>query len=110
MRVLKLVLAALLLVLIVLFAIANREIVTVDLLPEPLDQVLAVSADVPLFVVSLVSVLVGLILGYLFEWAREWKYRRRAAERSREAERLAREVERLKTQGRPDDDVLALVS
>jgi lipopolysaccharide assembly protein A len=110
MRTIKLILLALILIAIVLLALANREIVTVQLLPEPLDQVLAVSVDVPLFVVGLVSILVGMVLGYILEWLREYKYRRRAAQKAREAEQLSRELDRVKKSGKPEDDVLALIN
>jgi uncharacterized membrane-anchored protein YhcB (DUF1043 family) len=70
-----------------------------------------VSVRVPLFVVSLVSIVVGIVLGYLFEWLREHKYRRRASLKAREADRLNREVDRLRKEtGRAEDDVLALLS
>jgi lipopolysaccharide assembly protein A len=110
MRTIKLILLALILIAIVLLALANREIVTVQLLPEPLDQVVAASVDVPLFVVGLVSILVGMVLGYILEWLREYKYRRRAAQKSREAEQLSRELDRVKKSGKPEDDVLALIN
>ena len=110
MRVIKLTLLGIILTAIVLLAVANREIVTVDLLPSPLAAILPWSVEVPLYLVSLLSILVGMILGYILEWLREHRYRRRAAEKAREAERLAREVARLKQANRPEDDVLALIS
>ncbi|CAN5707263.1 hypothetical protein BH23PSE1_BH23PSE1_11660 [soil metagenome] len=111
MRTIKLLLLALILIAIVLLALANRDLVTLNVLPEELSGILARSIDLPLFVVILASVVVGLALGYILEWLREHRHRRRAAEKSREAARLAREVDRLKTQsGKPDDDVLALLT
>lgn len=110
MRTIKLILLAIILVAIVLLALANREVVTVDLLPPPLSTIAPYSVDLPLFLVSLVSIGVGLVLGYILEWLREHRHRRRAAEKAREAERLSREVDRLKKQQRPEDDVLALIN
>jgi len=110
MRTLKLILLILILIAIVLLAVANRELVRLDLMPEPLDQVVAASVQVPLFVVILVSILTGMILGYILEWLREYKYRRRAAQKEREAAQLARELDQVKKTGKPDDDVLALIN
>ena len=110
MRTLKLLLLCLILLAIVVLALANREVVTLHLLPEGLARVMPLSVEVPLFVVSLVSIGVGMVIGYLLEWLREHKHRRRASQKSREAAQLNREVERLRVQsGRPEDDVLALL-
>ncbi len=109
MRTIKLILLAIILIAIVLLAVANRQLVTVELLPQPLDQVLEVSVQVPLFLVGLICILVGMVLGYIFEWLREHKYRRRAAQKSREAEQLSRELDRTKKASKSGDDVLALI-
>lgn len=110
MRVIKLVLLAVILVGIVLLALANREPVTVELMPEGLAPIFQWSITVPLYVVGLSSILVGLVVGYILEWLREHKHRRQAAMKSREAAQLNREVGRLRREtGRPEDDVLALI-
>jgi putative membrane protein len=110
MRTLKLLLLGLILVAIVVLALANREVVTLHLLPEGMARVMPLSIQLPLFVVSLLSIVVGMLIGYLLEWLREHKHRRRASQKSREAAQLNREVERLrKDSGKPEDDVLALL-
>lgn len=110
MRILKILLLALILVVIVVLSLANRELVTLNLLPEGLAKVMQISVQVPLFLVSLVSILLGMVIGYLLEWLREHKHRRRATDKSREAARLGREVENLrKTTGKSHDDVLTLI-
>ena len=110
MRTFKLLLLGLILVAIVVLAVANREVVTLNLLPQGLDRVMPLSRDLPLFVVILASVVVGMVLGYLLEWLREHKHRRRAAQKAQEAARLHREVAHLRKEtGRPEDDVLALL-
>lgn len=110
MRTIKLILLVVILLAIVVLALANRESVTLNLLPEGMAGILPYSVQVPLFVVCLVSIGVGLVLGYLFEWLREHKHRKRAAVRAREARDLSREVDRLKrSTGKQDDDVLALL-
>ncbi len=110
MRILKLLLLCLILLAIVLLALANRGMVTLHLLPEGLARVMPLSIEVPLFVVSLVSIGVGMVIGYLLEWLREHKHRRHASRKSREAAQLNREVEKLRKEtGRHEDDVLALL-
>jgi uncharacterized integral membrane protein len=110
MRLLKLTLLALILIAIVLLALANREPVTLNLLPGGMQRLMPLSVQVPLFVVSLLSIVTGMVLGYLLEYLREHKHRRRASQKAREAERLERDMERLRRQaGRPEDDVLALI-
>ena len=110
MRTLKLLVLGLILLAIVVLALANREVVTLHLLPEGMARVMPLSIQLPLFVVSLLSIVVGMLLGYLLEWLREHKHRRRASQKSREAAQLNREVERLrKESGKPEDDVLALL-
>jgi lipopolysaccharide assembly protein A len=110
MRFIKLTLLGIILVAIVLLALANREVVTVQALPSPLAQIMPLSVEMPLFLFGLIAIVVGLVLGYILEWLREHRHRRRAAEKAREAERLSREVDRLKKANRPEDDVLALIS
>jgi uncharacterized integral membrane protein len=110
MRTIKLILLALILVVVVVLALANRQNVTLNLLPEGLSGILPVSREVPLYIVSLVSIGVGLLLGYILEWLREHKHRRRAAEKAREAAQLNREVDRLRKQTtKHEDDVLTLL-
>ncbi|TPE50220.1 LapA family protein [Amaricoccus solimangrovi] len=111
MRTVKILLLALILLVIVVLSLANRELVTLNLLPEGMATLMPVSVQVPLFLVSLLSILVGMILGYLLEWLREHKHRRRASEHAREAARLSREMHELRTStGKPEDEVLALIS
>ena len=79
MRTIKLILLALILVAIVVLSLANRESVVLNLLPEGMSGIMPLSLEVPLFVLSLVSILVGMVLGYLLEWFREHKHRKRAS-------------------------------
>jgi uncharacterized integral membrane protein len=109
-RTLKLLILAVILVVLIVVALANREMVTLNLLPAGMARVMPFSVQVPLFVVGLAGVVVGMLIGYIFEWLREHKHRRRAAEKAREAQRLSSEMDRLrKTTGKHDDDVLTLL-
>jgi uncharacterized integral membrane protein len=110
MRTIKLILLALILIVIVTLAVANRGPVTLNLLPEGLSVVAQRSIEVPLYLVGLVAILIGMALGYILEWLREYKHRKRAADKAREAAALNREVGRLKREtGKGEDDVLALL-
>ncbi len=110
MRLIKLVFLAVLMLAIVVLSVANRGAVTLNLLPEGLDQIYSYSLEVPLFVIILVSILTGLLLGYILEWLREYKYRREAAEKKREASVLASEVDKLRKQTlTEEEEVLALI-
>lgn len=111
MRTLKYLILAVIMLVLVVVALANRELVTLNLLPTDMARVMPVSVQVPLFVVGLAGVVVGMLIGYLFEWRREHKHRRRASEKAREAHRLSTEMERLrKSTGKHEDDVLTLLS
>jgi lipopolysaccharide assembly protein A len=111
MRTIKLILLTIILLGIVLLALANREPVTLQLLPAGLADLLpGARIDLPLFVVIIAAILLGLVLGYLFEYVREARHRRRAREKQREAARLRQEVAQVRRDtNRPKDDVLAIV-
>ena len=113
MRFIKLIILAVLLVGIVLVAVANRGMATVQLLPEPLVPLVdfQTAITLPLFVILLLAVGVGLLLGYILEWLRERKHRRAVGQTKREVSRLESEVANLrKKTGEGEDDVLALLN
>ncbi len=102
--------AVLMLILIVL-ALANREVVTLALLPEQLARFMPVSVQVPMYIVIMLAMLFGLLVGYILEYFREHKIRRDAAQKKREVAKLSQEVDSLKKQsGVEEDDVLALLN
>lgn len=109
-----LVLAAIAVVLVVV-SLANRGMVTLQTLPEGLAampglDLLAISIELPLFIVILLGVVVGVVIGYVWEWLREWKHRSAATRGQREAQQLQREVKRLKGEKHEGkDEVLALL-
>lgn len=73
----------------VVFAIANRHIVTLDLWP------LAFSIDLPLFILVLGCLFAGLLIGAIIMWFTSGKNRRRARKAESKAARLERELARL---------------
>lgn len=112
LRYLKIFVLALLIVVLVSVALANRDLVVIELLPAALTRLFGFewSLTLPLFMVVLGGVAVGLLIGFIWEWLREHKHRREAAHRARQAKQLEREVSRLKVEKHRDqDDVLALL-
>ena len=112
MRYIRNAILAIITVALVSVALANSQVVTIQLLPGGLAELVGRnwSIALPLFVVIFGGVAAGLLIGFVWEWIREHKHRREAAVRARDARRLEREVSRLKTekhQGK--DEVLAIL-
>jgi uncharacterized integral membrane protein len=98
--------------LLVLMAMANREIVTLEVIPEDLAAWFGIqyAIDLPLFIVILGGVVVGLMVGVVWEWLREHRHRAEAKTQKRTAQALEREVTTLKGPERDSqDEILALV-
>lgn len=103
---------AVLAILLVTVALANRTPVTLAALPADLSAFLGVGwvIQLPLFVVIFGGIAAGLLIGFVWEWFREHKYRSTATVKGREAARLEREVAMLRdAKGQPQDDVLAIL-
>lgn len=95
---------------LLLIAVANRQIVTVQLEPFGLGEPFPQPVDLPLFVVIFVSALSGLIAGFVIEWIRERKHRRAIFEQEREASNLRKEVKRLAVKAsKTDKDAMSPV-
>jgi len=93
-------------------ALANRAMVSLQVLPAELSGMFAVnpSVELPLFVIILGSILAGLLVGFIWEWIREFGDRAEAAKQAREMRRLQREIEKLKAEKHEGkDEVLALL-
>ena len=100
---------------LLVLAMANRDFVTLQLLPPEVSLLVGFGASVslPLFIVILLGVIGGLLLGFVWEWLREHKHRAEAAAQRREKDRLAAEVTAMKRAkakaAAKGDDVLALL-
>lgn len=93
-------------------ALANRQMVTLNLLTPDLSELAGFSyaVNLPLYAVVFGGIGAGILIGFVFEWFREHKHRVEMRQRTREAKTLAREVVRLKDQqNEGKDDILALV-
>lgn len=97
---------------LVAIALANRQFVTVQVLPDEIATLFATNPQLslPMFIVIYGGVLAGLLVGFVWEWIREHDQRAEAARTAREMRRLEREVTRLKGETPAGkDDVLALL-
>jgi uncharacterized integral membrane protein len=83
-------------ILVVAFAVANRDAVRVSFDPLSPDMPLF-SATLPLYLLLFISVAVGVLLGGCGAWLGQSRTRRTSAERRREIRRLETETARLKT-------------
>jgi putative membrane protein len=100
-------------VVFITIALANREIVTVALLPDTLAAMFGfnLSITLPLFLIVGGAVIIGLLLGFFWEWLRERGYRSEAVKARREVDILRSELGHAKAAApkTQTDDVLALL-
>lgn len=78
--------------LIVAFAVANRQDVTIGLDPFARETP-ALAFDAPLFAVVLGSLMLGVLIGGVASWTRQGKWRKEARRRRGEVMRLEAETE-----------------
>lgn len=100
-------------IVLITIALANRGFVTVGLVPEELGDVVPIRPEIslPMYLVIFASILAGFAVGYIWEWLREFRVRSEAAEKGREVRRLERENRKLRTQKTENqgDEVLAIL-
>jgi uncharacterized integral membrane protein len=82
-------------VIIIAFAVANRQVVTVSLDPFSAEHP-AASLTLPLFALVIVLLVVGVLIGGIAAWLRQAKWRRTARHLEREIADLHIELETLK--------------
>ena len=97
---------------LVAVAVANRDIVTLTLLPSGLAALAGMNQaiDLPFFVVIIAGVAAGLLIGFVWEWLREFRQRAESARKDREIKELKRQLRRLRAEKHAgEDEVLALL-
>jgi uncharacterized integral membrane protein len=82
-------------VVIIAFAVANRQIVTVSLDPFSSEHP-AASLTLPLFALVIVLLVIGVVIGGIAAWLRQTRWRRTARRLEREVADLRIEIEGLK--------------
>ena len=110
-RTLRYVLLALLAIVLLTVALANRNLVTLRALPDDLAAFAGFGwqIELPLFAVIFASIIAGVLIGFVWEWFREHKYRAEATTKTREVSKLERELAVMRdTKPDQQDDVLAL--
>ena len=99
-------------VILISVSLANRQMVTLSLMPDALADLIGTNTGIslPLFVVIVLGVVAGLVIGFVWEWLREHKHRREVGDKARQVRRLEREVSRLKQEKHEGkDEVLAIL-
>jgi uncharacterized integral membrane protein len=87
-------------IVLVAFAVANRQTVTISF--DPFDPAHpAFTLAVPLFALTLTLVIVGVIVGGVAAWLRQSRWRRTARLAQGQARELSAELDRLKRSMRP---------
>ncbi|WGH77772.1 LapA family protein [Jannaschia ovalis] len=96
---------------LLVLALANRQMVTLRLVPEGLSDFVGFGTGptLPMFVVILLSVAIGLLIGFTWEWLREHKHRAEARAERAKKERLEKELARTRATASDEDEVLALL-
>jgi uncharacterized integral membrane protein len=98
-------------VVLITVAMANRGPMTLQLLPDGVDDLIGLNMDLtlPVFLVILGTFLTGILFGFIWEWLREHKHRATAKTERRERERLEQEVKKVAPPAKTGDDVLAIL-
>lgn len=115
MAYLRIGLSALLAVLLATIALANREMVTVQLFPETIGNLIGFNFGfgLPLFILLGLAIGLGLMLGFIWEWLREHSYRAEAARLRRRVTALESDMAKLEKAApavvAQKDDVLAVL-
>lgn len=112
MRAIRYVLIAVLAIVLIFVAAANRALVTISLVPEGLAQFTggAWSLTMPAFLALFLAMVFGLIVGLVWEWLREAGLRAESKSRAQRLARLEREMGDLHiTRTGPKDEVLAIL-
>ncbi|MGL4728416.1 MAG: LapA family protein [Bosea sp. (in: a-proteobacteria)] len=84
---------------IILFAVANRQVVRLSLDPLSRDAP-QYTFDAPLFAVIMTALAVGILVGGFATWLAQSKHRKAKRQLAKEAERLRTEAEALRAMSR----------
>ena len=112
MRYIRYAFLAALAVVLICVALANRGLVTLQLLPADVSALLGFQETIslPLFLVIFGGIAAGLLIGFIWEWLREHKHRAAASENRAEVRKLSRELRKTQAERDKDkDEVLAIL-
>lgn len=88
-------------ILLLIFAFANRDIVTVKFDPFASGDIAAFAITAPLFLVLLLAIMLGVLAGSGATWLAQGKYRRAARQNRAEVDRLREEARRARPADAP---------
>jgi lipopolysaccharide assembly protein A len=103
MRFLFWIVMALVALILVLFAVSNRETVSIGLWPLP------ATLELPLYLVVLGALIFGFVVGELAGWVGSWRWRREARRSRERIAMLERELEAERLQQREPPVAIAAV-
>jgi uncharacterized integral membrane protein len=86
LKLLRWVLIGLIALILIVFAVANRNVISLTLWPLP------VALDAPLYLVVLLTLLIGFLLGELVAWMNGYRWRREARRSAKRVQELEREL------------------
>ena len=98
-RFLRIAVVAVIAIVLLLFAVANRQIVTVSFDPFGSVDNAAFAIPAPLFVVAIASAMLGVIAGSAATWVSQGRHRHAARRHRADAERWRAEAEARRTEG-----------
>ena len=98
-RFLKIAFVALAAVVLLGFAFANRQLVTVSFDPFASRDDAALSIDAPLFAVAIVAAMFGIVAGALATWLSQGRHRRASRQNRLEAQKWRAQAEALTAAG-----------
>jgi uncharacterized integral membrane protein len=90
---LKLLVLAPIAVLLLIFAFANRQIITVSFDPFVDGDIPAFAITAPLFLILILAMMLGVLAGGAATWLAQGKFRKAARQNRAEAERLRNEAQ-----------------
>jgi uncharacterized integral membrane protein len=105
LRFLKLLLIAPFAIVLLIFAFANRHIVTVSFDPLASGEIPAFSLQAPLFIVLILAIMIGVVAGGVATWFGQGKHRRASRTCRAEADRLRGELQAAKAALTPSNNI-----
>lgn len=112
MRAIRLTFFAILAIVLILVATANRAPITVGLMPQGIAEFTGRdwTLTMPGFLALFLAMVFGVLVGLIWEWLRESHMRAESKTRAQDLQRLQREVGDLRrTHAAPKDEILAIL-
>ena len=110
MRILKIIFLILLGIVLCFLALANRDPITLRLIPDFLTPIIDLpSLQIPVFVALFGGILLGLFVGFIWEWIREHQHRSTAQRNKNKIKELEDGISQSGNSLVTQDDVLSIL-